>query len=166
MKTLLLAMILSVTLSGSSIYKFKVPSLEGGTINFSAFKGKKLMIVNTASKCGNTPQYAELEKLHQQNENIIILGFPSNNFGAQEPGTDEEIAEFCTVNFGVTFPLFKKDDVKGNNRQPVYQWLSDEDKNGWNNQQPRWNFYKYLVDEKGNLSKVFSSSVSPLDIPL
>jgi len=149
-----------------NFYSLKATTNTGREISFEKYRGKKILIVNLASRCGYTPQYAELEKLHQQNENIIILGFPSNNFGAQEPGTDEEIAEFCTVNFGVTFPLFKKDDVKGNNRQPVYQWLSDEDKNGWNNEEPQWNFYKYLVDESGNLSKVFSSSVSPLDIPL
>ena len=102
----------------------------------------------------------------KQNKQIIILGFPSNNFGKQEPGTDKEIAEFCKVNFGVTFPLFKKDDVKGNSKQPVYQWLTDKNKNGWNDVEPQWNFYKYLVDEKGNLANVFSSSVSPMEIGL
>ena len=97
--------------------------MAGEEIQFEKYRGKKTLLVNLASQCGYTPQYAELEKLHQQNKDIIILGFPSNNFGAQEPGTDDEIAEFCKVNFGVTFQLFKKDDVKGNNRQPVYQWL-------------------------------------------
>ena len=96
-----------------------------------------------------------LKNYSKQNKNIIVLGFPSNNFGAQEPGTDEEIAKFCKINFGVTFQLFKKDDVKGNNRQPVYQWLGDENKNGWNNEEPGWNFYKYLIDENGNLLKYF-----------
>ena len=147
-------------------YSLKAPTNGGEEIQFEKYRGKKTLLVNLASQCGYTPQYAELEKLHQQNKDIIILGFPSNNFGAQEPGTDDEIAEFCKVNFGVTFQLFKKDDVKGNNRQPVYQWLSDENKNGWNNQEPRWNFYKYLIDENGNLSRLFSSSVSPLDIPI
>jgi len=149
-----------------NFYSLKAITNAGEEILFEKYRGKKVLIVNLASQCGYTPQYAALEKLHQQNENIIILGFPSNNFGAQEPSTDDEIAEFCKVNFGVTFQLFKKDDVKGNNKQPVYQWLSDENKNGWNNAEPKWNFYKYLVDENGNLSKVFSSSVSPLDIPL
>ncbi len=93
-----------------------------------------------------------------------MLGFPSNDFGGQEPGTDEEIENFCKVNFGVTFPLFKKDQVKGDNKQPVYQWLSDAAKNGWNNKQPSWNFYKYLIDEEGNLDKIFSSAVSPTEI--
>jgi glutathione peroxidase len=147
-------------------YSLNAPTNGGEEIQFEKYRGKKILLVNLASQCGYTPQYAELEKLHQQNKNIIILGFPSNNFGAQEPGTDDEIAEFCKINFGVTFQLFKKDDVKGNHRQPVYQWLTDENKNGWNNQEPRWNFYKYLIDENGNLSRVFSSSVSPLDIPI
>jgi glutathione peroxidase len=149
-----------------NFYSLKATANTGEEIEFEKYRGKKVLLVNLASQCGYTPQYAELESLHQQNKNIIILGFPSNDFGAQEPGTDDEIAEFCKVNFGVTFQLFKKDDVKGNNKQPVYQWLSDENKNGWNNEEPQWNFYKYLVDENGNLSKVFSSSVSPLNIPL
>ena len=93
-----------------------------------------------------------------------MIGFPSNDFGGQEPGTDEEIENFCKVNFGVTFPLFHKDHVKGNNKQPVYQWLCNADKNGWNSEEPSWNFYKYLVDENGNLEKIYSSSVSPLEI--
>jgi len=147
-------------------YSLKATTNSGKEIEFDQYRGKKVLLVNLASQCGFTPQYEELEKLHKQNDNVIILGFPSNNFGSQEPGTDDEIAEFCKVNYGVTFQLFKKDDVKGNARQPVYQWLSDENKNGWNSEQPQWNFYKYLVDEKGNLSNVFSSSVSPLDIPL
>lgn len=149
-----------------NFYSLKATTNAGEEIEFEKYIGKKILVVNLASQCGYTPQYAELEKLHEQNKNIIILGFPSNNFGAQEPGTDDEIAEFCKVNFGVTFPLFKKDDVKGNSKQSVYQWLSDENKNGWNNEEPQWNFYKYLVNENGNLSKVFSSSVSPLDISL
>jgi glutathione peroxidase len=148
-----------------SFYSLKATGNAGEEIKFENYRGKNVLLVNLASRCGYTPQYAELEKLHQQNKNIIILGFPSNNFGAQEPGNDEEIAQFCKVNFGVTFRLFKKSDVKGNKRQPVYQWLSDENKNGWNNKEPQWNFYKYLIDDQGNLSKVFSSSVSPLDIP-
>ncbi len=123
-----------------------------------------MLIVNLASLCGFTPQYEELQKLYEQAENLVILGFPANNFGTQEPGSDEEISNFCKVNYGVTFPLFKKDDVKGNEKQPVYQWLSDKNKNGWNDIEPKWNFYKYLIDEKGNLDKVFSSSVSPMDI--
>ncbi len=149
-----------------SFHSLRATTNSGEEISFERYSGKKVLIVNLASQCGYTPQYTELEQLHQQNKSIFILGFPSNNFGSQEPGTDDEIAEFCKINYGVTFLLFKKDDVKGTNKQPVYQWLSDENKNGWNNQAPKWNFYKYLVDENGNLSKVFSSSVSPVDIVL
>ena len=149
-----------------NFYLLNATTNAGEEILFVKYRGKKILLVNLASQCGYTPQYAELEQLHQLNKDIVILGFPSNNFGSQEPGSDDEIAEFCKVNFGVTFQLFKKDDVKGNNKQSVYQWLSDENKNGWNNEEPQWNFFKYLVDENGNLLKVFSSSVSPLDIPL
>ena len=150
----------------ANFYSLKAIANAGEEIGFEKYRGKKILIVNLASRCGFTPQYAALEELHQQHKNLMILGFPSNNFGGQEPGTDDKIAEFCKINYGVTFPLFKKNDVKGNGKQPVYQWLSDATKNGWNNEEPQWNFYKYLVDENGNLSKVFSSSVSPLDIPL
>ncbi|MEO6219263.1 MAG: glutathione peroxidase [Ginsengibacter sp.] len=147
-----------------SFYSLKATTNTGEEISFEIYQGKKVVLVNLASQCGYTPQYAELEKLHQQNKNIIILGFPSNNFGSQEPGTDNEIADFCKVNYGVTFQLFKKENVIGNNKQRVYEWLSDEYKNGWNNSAPKWNFYKYVVDENGNLSKIFSSSVSPPDM--
>lgn len=147
-----------------SFYSLKATLGNGEEIKFDKFKNKKILIVNLASQCGFTPQYAELEKLNQSNKNLVILGFPSNNFGGQEPGSDSEISGFCKINFGVTFPLFKKDDVKGNLKQPVYQWLTDKNKNGWNDEEPKWNFYKYLIDEDGILTKVFSSSVSPLDI--
>jgi glutathione peroxidase len=149
-----------------NFYILKATANSGEEIDFEKYHSKKVLLVNLASQCGYTPQYAELEQLHEQNENITILGFPSNNFGEQERGSDEEIANFCKVNYGVTFQLFKKDDVMGKNKQPVYQWLSDATKNGWNNKEPEWNFYKYLVDENGNLLNVFSSSVSPLDISL
>lgn len=148
-----------------SFYSLEAKANNGEIINFEKFRGKKILVVNLASQCGFTPQYNELEELHMHNKNkIIVLGFPSNDFGGQEPGTDEQIEQFCKVNFGVTFPLFKKDKVKGINKHPVYQWLCDAKKNGWNNQEPSWNFYKYLVDEQGNLDKIFSSSVSPLQI--
>ncbi len=147
-----------------NFYSLKATTNSGEEIQFEKFNGNKVLIVNLASQCGYTPQYAKLEQLHQQNKDIIILGFPANNFGAQEPGTDKEIAEFCKLNYGVTFQLFKKDDVRGENRQSVYDWLCDANKNGWNNEEPKWNFNKYLVDENGNLSKVLSSSISPLDI--
>ena len=151
--------------AAENFYSLKAILNNGEEISFEKYKDKKILIVNLASQCGYTPQYEELETLYKKNKDIAILGFPANNFGAQEPGTDKEIAEFCKLNYGVTFPLFKKNDVKGNSKQPVYEWLSDKSKNGWNDQEPQWNFYKYLVDENGNLSKVFSSSVPPLDIP-
>lgn len=146
-----------------SFYSLKAILNTGEEICFEKYKGTKVLIVNVASQCGYTPQYAHLEKLHREKK-IVVLGFPSNNFGTQEPGSDEEIAHFCSTNYGVTFPLFKKDEVKGVTKQPVYKWLTDKNKNGWNEVEPKWNFYKYLIDEKGNLSKIFSSSVSPFDI--
>jgi glutathione peroxidase len=148
-----------------SFYSLKAKATNGEEIGFEKFRGKKILIVNLASQCGFTPQYNQLEELYQLHKNkITVLGFPSNDFGGQEPGTDEEIEQFCKVNFGVTFPLFQKDHVKGVNKQPVYQWLCDAAKNGWNNEEPSWNFCKYLLDEQGNLDKIFSSSVSPLEI--
>ena len=111
-----------------SFYSLKAVANNGEEISFEKYKGKKVLIVNLASQCGYTPQYAELERLHQQDKNVVVLGFPANNFGAQEPGSDQEIAQFCEVNFGVTFPLFKKDKVKGNTKQPVYKWLTDKNK--------------------------------------
>lgn len=152
--------------SPENFYSLKAILNNGEEVSFEKYRGKRILLVNLASQCGFTPQYEELETLYKGNKDILILGFPANNFGAQEPGTDKEIAEFCKLNYGVTFPLFQKNDVKGNSKQPVYEWLTDKNKNGWNGQEPQWNFYKYLVDEKGNLSRVFSSSVSPLDIKL
>lgn len=146
-----------------SIYNINASTNSGQEISFQQYRGKKILLVNLASKCGFTPQYNELEKLQQLNKDkITILGFPSDDFGGQEPGNDDEIAEFCKINYGVTFQLFHKDHVKGFEKQPVYQWLCNAAKNGWNNNEPTWNFCKYLVDENGHLLKVFSSSVSPL----
>lgn len=137
---------------------------NGEIISFQNYRNKKVLLVNLASQCGFTPQYDELEKLQQDyKDKVTILGFPSNDFGGQEPGSDEEIAEFCRINFGVTFRLFRKDHVKGDEKQPVYQWLSDAEKNGWNNQEPTWNFCKYLVNEEGDLMHFYSASVSPMD---
>jgi len=149
-----------------SFYSLKATLNNGEEISFDRFKNKKVLIVNLASLCGFTRQYEELQALYENAEKLVILGFPANNFGEQEPGSDADINNFCKLNYGVTFPLFKKADVKGNEKQPVYQWLSDKNKNGWNDIEPKWNFYKYLVDENGNLQKVFSSSVSPMDINL
>jgi len=131
--------------------------------HFSQLKGKKVLLVNVASNCGYTPQYTELETLYQQNKNkLVILGFPANDFKEQEPGSDEEIASFCKVNFGVTFPLFQKQSVTDTSGNRVYKWLTDPAENGWNNQKPTWNFCKYLVDEHGKLLAFFPAAVSPL----
>lgn len=147
-----------------SFYSLQATLTNGEIIRMEKYKGRKILIVNLASLCGFTRQYEELEQLYLNNNSIVVLGFPSNNFGRQEPGTDATIAEFCRLNYGVTFPVFKKDNVIGDTRQSIYDWLSDKNKNGWNETSPKWNFYKFLVDENGNLDKVFSSSVSPKDI--
>ena len=145
-----------------SFFSLYARTNNGEQISFENFRGKKLLLVNLASKCGYTPQYHALEKLHRQSHNFTLLGFPSDDFGGQEPGSDKEINNFCRKNFGITFPLFAKDHVKGTAKQTVYQWLCNAEKNGWNDKEPAWNFYKYLVDEEGNLISVFSSSVSPM----
>ena len=179
MKTFLVTLVLAVTLSGTSIYDFKVPGLDGNQIDFSAYKGKKIMIVNTASKCGNTPQYAELEKLYEKyKDKLVIVGFPANNFGEQEPGTNNEIQEFCKKNYGVSFPMAEKISVRGDDIAPLYKWLVDQSKELAKNvptdnskdivwkkflQDPViWNFTKFLIDEKGNLVAVFHNKVSPM----
>lgn len=146
-----------------SIYDFKVEGLEGGTIDFSQFKGKKILIVNTASKCGFTPQYAELEKLYEQyKDKLVIVGFPANNFLFQEPKGNKEIAEFCQKNYGVTFPMAAKISVKGKNMAPIYQWLTNKDYNHFDNTSVGWNFQKYLIDEQGHLVAMFPSKVKPM----
>ena len=147
-----------------TIHQFKVPSIEGQTIDFSKFKGKKVLIVNTASKCGYTPQYAELEQLHKAyGSKLVIVGFPANNFGGQEPGSNEEIVEFCKKNYGVTFPMMSKISVKGKDIHEVYQFLTQKDKNGLQDSQVEWNFQKYLINEEGELIKVLSPRVLPTD---
>jgi glutathione peroxidase len=147
-----------------SFYSLKGTLNNGQPFDFSQLKGKKVLLVNTASNCGYTNQYDDLQKLHEQYKHeLIVLGFPANDFKEQEKGTDEEIASFCKVNFGVTFPLMKKSVVlKQQEQNPVYQWLTDSAKNGWNQKAPTWNFSKYLVDGKGNLTHYFDPSVSPL----
>lgn len=142
-----------------SIYDFKMKSLEGEEIDFSQFKGKNLLIVNTASKCGYTPQYADLEKLYETHgDQVTILGFPANNFLWQEPGSNEEIAAFCERNYGVKFQMFEKISVKGSDKHPLYKWL--EAKSG---KAPSWNFCKYLINEKGEVVGFYPSKVNPLD---
>jgi len=146
-----------------TIYQFKVTSLDGGTIDFSKFKGKKILVVNTASKCGFTPQYAQLEELYKKYENkLIIVGFPANNFGSQEPGTNDEIKSFCTKNYGVTFPMAAKVSVKGDDIAPIYKWLTTKAENGVMDADIKWNFTKFLLDEDGVLIAKFDSKVKPL----
>ncbi|HTM66608.1 MAG TPA: glutathione peroxidase [Flavipsychrobacter sp.] len=146
-----------------SIYDFKVDGLTGGTIDFSTFHGKKILIVNTASKCGNTPQYEELETLYEKyKDKLVIVGFPANDFLRQEPGSNEEIAAFCKKNYGVTFPMAAKITVKGKKMAPIYQWLTNEDYNGFKSSSVKWNFQKYLIDENGNLVAVFAPGVKPM----
>ena len=147
-----------------SVYDFKVASLDGGTIDLSAYKGKKILIVNTASKCGFTPQYADLEKLYDKyKDKLVIVGFPANNFGSQEPGTNSEIKEFCQKNYGVTFPMAAKVDVVGNNTAPLFKYLTEEAvKLGTPAPVIQWNFTKFLIDENGKLIAVFPSKVTPM----
>ena len=147
----------------TTIYDFKVPSLSGDTIDFKKFKGKMIMIVNTASKCGNTPQYAELEKLYQQyQKKLVIVGFPANNFGQQEPGSNSDIKEFCQKNYGVTFPMAEKVSVKGDDMAPIYKWLTEEAAKKGFTDPVKWNFTKFLLDEKGNLVTVIHNKTSVL----
>lgn len=147
----------------SSIYDFKMKTLDGQEISLSKFKGKKMLIVNVASECGYTPQYKSLQALHQQYGNkVTVIGFPANNFGGQEPGNSTEIKSFCTKNYGVTFQMMEKISVKGSDMNPLYKWLSSADQNGTCSDAPGWNFCKYLIDEKGNVVKFFSSSVDPM----
>jgi len=146
-----------------SIYDFKVTALDGSTIDFAAFKGKKILIVNTASKCGFTPQYEDLEKLYEKyKDKLVIVGFPANNFLFQEPGSNETIKEFCTKNYGVTFPMAEKISVKGKNIAPIYQWLCNKSENGIMDANITWNFNKFLLDEKGTIITKFESRVKPL----
>jgi glutathione peroxidase len=149
----------------NTIYQFKVEDLEGNEFDFVSLKGKKVMIVNTASKCGLTPQYEGLEKIYKEykDSNFVIIGFPANNFASQEPGTDAEISTFCQRNYGVTFPMMSKISVKGNDKNEVYQFLTEKAKNGLQDSDVEWNFQKYLVDENGKLSKVISPRTVPTD---
>ena len=163
MKTLFISLLIAVTLTGTSIYDFKVPGLLGNEIDLAQFKGKKIMIVNTASKCGNTPQYADLEKLHEKyKDKLVIIGFPANNFGEQEPGTKEEIAEFCKKNYGVSFPMADKVSVKGDDIAPIYKFLEEEAAKKGLADPVKWNFGKFLLDEKGNLVATFSPKTLPM----
>ncbi len=163
MKIAFMALLVSSLFAASSIYDFKVKGLEGGSIDFSQFKGKKIMIVNTASQCGNTPQYAELEVLYQKyKDKLVIVGFPANNFGGQEPGTNKEIKEFCTKNYGVTFPMASKVSVKGDDIDPLFKYLVNESKKLGVEDPIKWNFTKFMIDEKGKLVAVINNKTKPL----
>jgi glutathione peroxidase len=146
----------------SGFYDFKVKTLDGGDFDFSSLKGKKVMVVNTASKCGFTPQYKDLEEVYEKYQgDFIIIGFPENNFLNQEPGSDTEIRKFCTENYGVTFPMMAKISVKGKDMHPLYKWLTSKDKNGVMDSEVKWNFQKYLIDENGKLVDVIYSKEKP-----
>jgi glutathione peroxidase len=169
MKTILftLSIILMSVLpaDSTSIHQFKVKDINGQTFDFFSLKGKKIMVVNTASKCGLTPQYEQLEEVYTKYKakNFVIVGFPANDFMSQEPGSDKEIAQFCQQNYGVSFPMMSKISVKGNNMHPVYQFLTQKAKNGKEDSKVEWNFQKYLIDENGHLVRVVSPRVLPND---
>lgn len=149
----------------SSFYDFKVKDIDGNDFYLAKLKGKKVLVVNTASKCGLTPQYKQLQSLYEQfgGEKFVIVGFPANNFMKQEPGTNEEIAEFCEKNYGVTFPMMEKISVKGDDMHPLYHWLTEKSKNEVLDSEVGWNFQKYLVDEKGQLVKMVEPKTKPDD---
>ena len=153
------------SMTKETIYSFKVKDLSGNEFDFASLKGKKILIVNTASKCGLTPQYKDLEAIYEKykEKNFVIIGFPANNFASQEPGTSKEISEFCQLNYGVTFPMMEKVSVKGDDMCEVYQFLTQKSKNGLQDSEVEWNFQKYLINEKGELEKVIAPRVLPTD---
>jgi glutathione peroxidase len=154
----------SNTVSNTSFYSLKATLNNGTVLDFSTLKNKKVMIVNTASDCGFTNQYEGLQELHEKyKDKVQVIGFPSNDFGEQEKAADEAIAQFCKINYGVSFPMAQKSTVKRvQGQHEVYQWLTDENKNGWNYVAPTWNFCKYLIDEEGNLTHFFEAAVEPM----
>jgi len=159
---LLFMMPIAIFSQTHGFYDFKVKTLEGGDYDLSSLKGKKVMVVNVASKCGFTPQYKDLEEMYRKYEGeLIIIGFPANNFASQEPGTASEIRDFCTRNYGVTFPMMEKISVKGSDMHPLYKWLTSKDKNGVMDSEVKWNFQKYLIDENGKLIDVLYSKEKP-----
>ncbi len=160
---LLLTLTMLFTLSTPSLYDFKAKSIDGKPADFSKYKGKKILIVNTASKCGHTPQYEGLEKLYEKyKDHLVIIGFPANNFGEQEPGTNEEIKSFCTKNYGVTFPMMEKVSVKGDDIDPIFKWLTTQSNPDFTGE-IHWNFEKFLLDENGTLIHRFRTKVEPTD---
>ena len=160
----LITLINTVTKAQTSFYDLKTKTIDGKDFDFTSLKGKKVLVVNTASKCGYTPQYEDLEKLYQtyKDKNFVIIGFPANNFMHQEPGTNSDIKEFCTKNYGVTFQMMEKISVKGDDMDAVYQWLTQNTKNGKMDSEVKWNFQKYMIDEKGNLVDIAYSKENPM----
>ena len=162
---LLVSVFFTVFLFGqTNLHSFTVEDINGEPFDMSQLKGKKVMVVNTASKCGFTPQYAELQELYEKykEQNFVIIGFPANNFLNQEPGTNEEIAEFCSANYGVSFPMMAKVSVKGADIAPIYRWLTHKVENGVEDAKVGWNFHKFLIDENGNWVASVSTKTSPL----
>lgn len=152
------------SLASVSIYDINLTDIDGKTVSLAAFKGRKILIVNVATNCAYTPQYTQLEELYEKYiDKLVVLGFPSNDFKQQEPGSNEEIKSFCSNQYHVKFPIFAKSKVTGPGANPLYRWLTDETQNGWNNKMPQWNFCKYLIDENGALLNYFSESVNPFD---
>ncbi len=149
--------------TAASIHSFSVKALDGSSINFADYKGKKILIVNTASECGYTPQYKELEALYEKYKTkLVIVGFPANNFGGQEPGSNTEIKSFCEKNYGVTFPMAEKISVKGSDTAPIYKWLTNKSENGVLDAEIKWNFNKFLLDENGHIIAKFDSGTTPM----
>ena len=165
-KKILLPLLFTMSLSAQSFYDFDAKNIKGETIPMANYKGKVVLVVNVASKCGYTPQYAGLEKLNKKykDKGLVVLGFPSNQFKKQEPGTNKEIQNFCTVNFGVTFPLFSKIDVNGDNAIPLYKYLKKEKTGFLGSESIKWNFTKFLIDRKGKVVKRYGSSTKPKEI--
>jgi len=158
----LFSLFMGLNMANQTMHSFKVKSIEGGTINFADFKGKKILIVNVASQCGYTRQYEGLQKLYEKyKDKLVVVGFPANNFGQQEPGSDGEIKDFCKARFGVSFPLASKISVKGGDMAPIYKWLTQKSENGVLDASISWNFNKFLIDENGKMIKYFPSNVEP-----
>ncbi len=154
---------IEIPATATSIHTFSVKALDGSTINFADFKGKKILLVNTASECGYTPQYKELEMLYEKYKTkLVVVGFPANNFGGQEPGTNTEIKTFCEKNYGVTFPMAEKISVKGSDMAPIYKWLTSKTENGVLDAEIKWNFNKFLLDENGHIISKFDSGTKPM----
>ena len=150
--------------NSKSFYALSAEDINGEVISMNTYKGKKVLVVNVASRCGYTPQYKGLQKLYDTyGDSLVVLGFPSNDFMWQEPGSNTEIKKFCKTNYGVTFPMFSKIHVKGRKQHPIYDWLSDSKLNGWNDDSPSWNFNKYLLDENGAIIELYGADVKPLD---